>query len=95
MDDARSAVAAAGPTTALHPLPHPAPRPAIESSDLADRVAELPVLRPRHDVEVVDHHRFAQAVCSCGWLGAARRARASARSEADDHALLFRGVDPA
>ena len=43
----------------------------------------------QHEVRLVDHHRFAQAVCTCGWFGAGRRARATARDEARDHALLY------
>lgn len=67
-------------------------RLSLPASDLASRTGDLPVLRPTHDVTVVDHHRFAQARCSCGWLGAARRARGTARSEADDHAALYDGA---
>jgi hypothetical protein len=43
---------------------------------------------PGHEVRVEDG-RFTTAVCSCGWQGAARRNRATARSEARDHALLY------
>ena len=41
-----------------------------------------------HEVRLVDG-RFAHAECSCGWRGAGRRNRASARVEARDHALLY------
>jgi hypothetical protein len=41
-----------------------------------------------HEVRVVDG-RFCHAVCSCGWRGAGRRTRATARAEAHDHALLY------
>jgi len=43
---------------------------------------------PGHEVRVVDG-RFTTAVCSCGWHGAGRRNRATAREEARDHALLY------
>ena len=43
---------------------------------------------PGHEVHIEDG-RFATAVCSCGWQGAGRRNRATARSEARDHALLY------
>ncbi|CAB4956777.1 unannotated protein [freshwater metagenome] len=41
-----------------------------------------------HQVTVVEG-RFSHASCSCGWQGAARRARTTARTEAHDHALLY------
>lgn len=43
----------------------------------------------RHEVTLVDHHRFIQPVCTCGWVGSGRRARRLAREEARDHALLY------
>jgi hypothetical protein len=43
---------------------------------------------PGHEVHIEDG-RFATAVCSCGWQGAGRRNRATARTEARDHALLY------
>ena len=43
---------------------------------------------PGHEVRVEDG-RFTTAVCSCGWVGAGRRNRATAREEARDHALLY------
>ena len=43
---------------------------------------------PGHEVRVEDG-RFTTAVCSCGWQGAGRRNRATAREEARDHALLY------
>ncbi len=50
---------------------------------------------PIHEVSIVDFHRFTQAVCSCGWVSAARRARNTARTEGHDHALLYAAVaDP-
>jgi hypothetical protein len=33
--------------------------------------------------------RFQYAECSCGWRGAGRRTRSTAREEARDHALLY------
>ena len=41
-----------------------------------------------HEVRIVDG-RFVNAECSCGWRGAGRRNRATARDEARDHALLY------
>ena len=41
-----------------------------------------------HEVRVIDG-RFCHAVCSCGWRGAGRCTRATARAEAHDHALLY------
>jgi len=50
---------------------------------------EAPVpVAPGHEVHIEDG-RFTTAVCSCGWQGAGRRNRATARSEARDHALLY------
>ena len=46
---------------------------------------------PGHEVRI-DDGRFTTAVCSCGWQGAARRNRATARAEARDHALLYADV---
>lgn len=43
---------------------------------------------PGHEVRIEDG-RFTFAICSCGWQGAGRRNRATARSEARDHALLY------
>jgi len=43
---------------------------------------------PGHEVRITDG-RFTAAVCSCGWQGAGRRNRATAREEAHDHALLY------
>ena len=45
-----------------------------------------------HEVHVrhVQRH-FLQSVCSCGWLGAARRSRSLAAEEGQDHAILFDG----
>ena len=43
---------------------------------------------PGHEVHIEDG-RFTMAVCSCGWQGAGRRNRATARAEARDHALLY------
>ena len=43
---------------------------------------------PGHEVRIEDG-RFTTAVCSCGWQGAGRRNRATARAEARDHALLY------
>jgi len=43
---------------------------------------------PGHEVRIQDG-RFAAAVCTCGWVGAGRRNRATAREEAHDHALLY------
>jgi hypothetical protein len=43
---------------------------------------------PGHEVRIEDG-RFTTAVCSCGWQGAGRRNRATARTEGRDHALLY------
>ena len=45
-----------------------------------------------HEVHVrhVQRH-FLQAVCSCGWLGAARQSPSLAAEEGQDHAILFDG----
>jgi hypothetical protein len=43
---------------------------------------------PTHEVRVVDG-RFITAECTCGWRSAGRRARATVRAEARDHALLY------
>ena len=46
-----------------------------------------------HEVQVrrVQRH-FLQSVCSCGWLGAARRSSSLAAEEGQDHAILFDGA---
>jgi hypothetical protein len=46
------------------------------------------VSAPGHEVTVHDG-RFSSAECTCGWRGAARRHRATARQEARDHVLLY------
>jgi len=43
---------------------------------------------PGHEVSILDG-RFTTAVCTCGWQSAGRRNRATARTEARDHALLY------
>jgi hypothetical protein len=49
----------------------------------------MPTVPPAaHEVRVVDG-RFSHAECSCGWRGAGRRTRSTARDEAHDHALLY------
>lgn len=47
----------------------------------------------QHEVRLtrVQHH-FVQAVCSCGWLSAARRAESLASEEGRDHAILYEGA---
>lgn len=35
---------------------------------------------------------FVQAVCSCGWVSAARRAESLAAEEGRDHAILYDGA---
>lgn len=35
---------------------------------------------------------FVQAVCSCGWLSAARRSESLAADEGRDHAILYNGA---
>ncbi len=35
---------------------------------------------------------FVQAVCSCGWLSAARRSESLAADEGRDHAILYGGA---
>lgn len=59
--------------------------------------SHVPAQATTHEVRVVDG-RFAHAECSCGWRGAGRRLRSTARTEARDHALLYadgtvRGLD--
>ena len=78
------------PVTRTAPaLPQPAPHPSLESR----RVPELPVGSPvapvAHAVTLVERGPFLQPTCSCGWSGAARRSRPTARAEGLDHALLF------
>lgn len=47
----------------------------------------------QHEVRLrrVQRH-FVQAVCSCGWLSAARRSESLAAEEGRDHAILFDGA---
>ena len=35
---------------------------------------------------------FVQAVCSCGWVSAARRSESLAADEGRDHAILYDGA---
>jgi hypothetical protein len=35
---------------------------------------------------------FVQAVCSCGWVAAARRSESLAAEEGRDHAILYNGA---
>lgn len=46
----------------------------------------------QHEVrlERVQQH-FIQAMCSCGWLSAARRSESLAAEEGRDHAILYDG----
>ncbi len=47
----------------------------------------------QHEIRLLERPGgFLQAVCSCGWLGAARSSRVLARQEARDHALLYAGT---
>jgi hypothetical protein len=41
-----------------------------------------------HEVSIIDG-RFAIARCTCGWHSSGRRLRATVRTEARDHALLY------
>ncbi|MER5493831.1 hypothetical protein ACSMX9_15815 [Streptomyces sp. LE64] len=52
--------------------------------------ADPPAVVTEHRTTTVEHGRFLSARCSCGWRGAARRARSRARSDAEEHA-----ADPA
>ena len=47
----------------------------------------------QHEVclRCVQQH-FVQAVCSCGWVSAARRAESLAAEEGRDHAILYDGA---
>lgn len=46
-----------------------------------------------HEVQLrrVQQH-FVQSICSCGWLGAARRSDRLAADEGRDHAILYDGA---
>ena len=46
----------------------------------------------QHEVHLrrIQQH-FVQAVCSCGWMSAARRSEGLAAEEGRDHAILFDG----
>ena len=47
----------------------------------------------QHEVRLRGVQRyFVQAVCSCGWLSAARRSQALAAEEGRDHAILYDGA---
>jgi hypothetical protein len=60
-----------------------AARPAVAPSTGAPLTA--------HEITILDG-RFMHAACTCGWRSAGRRSRATARTEARDHALLY--ADP-
>lgn len=47
----------------------------------------------QHEVRLrrVQRH-FVQAMCSCGWLSAARHSEALAAEEGKDHAILYDGA---
>ncbi|WP_371670509.1 hypothetical protein OG985_24595 [Streptomyces sp. NBC_00289] len=40
---------------------------------------------PEHRTTTVEHGRFCAAHCTCGWRGPARRARSTARADAETH----------
>lgn len=46
----------------------------------------------QHEVTItrVQQH-FIQAICTCGWVSAARRSEALAADEGRDHAILYDG----
>ncbi|MFD7548683.1 hypothetical protein ACFV0R_11945 [Streptomyces sp. NPDC059578] len=44
-----------------------------------------PPTAAEHRTTTVEQGRFVTARCSCGWRGAARRARSKARSDAEGH----------
>ncbi|MFF2024084.1 hypothetical protein ACFVW2_20070 [Streptomyces sp. NPDC058171] len=47
--------------------------------------AEHRTTTAEHRTTTVEQGRFVTARCSCGWRGAARRARSKARSDAEGH----------
>jgi hypothetical protein len=77
-------------------LPAASPATAPITTPRAAAPAALPTVgatpTPSHEVRIVDG-RFAHAECSCGWRGAGRRTRSTARAEARDHALLYADSD--
>ena len=86
---------AASPATAPDdtraPASHAAP-PAAPVGVPAARSRSDRAPADTHEVRIVDG-RFAHAECSCGWRGAGRRLRSTARTEARDHALLYADAD--
>lgn len=55
--------------------------------------ASTPGTMMQHEVRLRGVQRyFVQAVCSCGWLSAARRSQALAAEEGRDHAILYDGA---
>jgi hypothetical protein len=69
-----------------------APRPssyADRSPELAAPATPVPVPVPVHRAEVVETGSFARAACTtCDWRGPARRARAFAVTDIEEHLLL-------
>lgn len=57
------------------------------------RSAPLQDTMMQHEVRLrrVQRH-FVQAMCSCGWLSAARHSEALAAEEGKDHAILYDGA---
>lgn len=55
--------------------------------------ASLQETMMQHEVRLrrVQQH-FVQAMCTCGWLSAARRSEALAAEEGRDHAILYDGA---
>ncbi|MDQ0684717.1 hypothetical protein QF032_003729 [Streptomyces achromogenes] len=45
-----------------------------------------PRIDGEHRTSTVEQGRFCLARCTCGWRGPARRARSTARSDAETHA---------
>ncbi|MET7456601.1 hypothetical protein ABZT03_32925 [Streptomyces sp. NPDC005574] len=44
---------------------------------------------PEHRTSTVENGRFCTAHCTCGWRGPARRARSTARTDAESHTTLL------
>lgn len=69
-------------------MPDRAPRDPLSAAAPApdDAPPAVPAARaPEHRTSTTERGSFCSARCTCGWRGAARRARSQARTDAERH----------
>lgn len=60
------------------------------SEDVQSALPEGSIMQHEVTITRVQQH-FIQAICTCGWVSAARRSEALAADEGRDHAILYDG----